>query len=86
MSKAHSSSSCSCNSWVMQNQTLSIVVARVVKVVRTRGPTRPTTGLGRVGLKFFYKCQYGSIFEPGWPTKTYGHTHYVGLYIVGLFF
>jgi len=34
------------------------------KWVGTCEPTWLTTGLGRVGLKFFYKFQYGLIFDP----------------------
>ena len=34
------------------------------KWVGTHEPTRLTTGLGRVGLKFFYKFQYRLIFYP----------------------
>jgi len=34
------------------------------KWVGTREPTRLTTGSNRVGLKFFYKFQYGLIFYP----------------------
>jgi len=34
------------------------------KWVGTCEPTRLTTGSGRVGLKFFYKFQYGLIFDP----------------------
>jgi len=33
------------------------------KWVRTREPTRLTTSSGRIGLNFFYKFQYGLIFD-----------------------
>jgi len=50
------------------------ILVELSKWVRTREPTRPTMGLGRVGLKFFIKFQYGLIFdpvrlEPGSPTR-----------------
>jgi len=45
---------------------------RVVKMVGTRKSIQSTMSLSRVGLKFFYKFQYGLIFdsahlEPGSP-------------------
>jgi len=36
----------------------------LLKWVGTREPTRLTTGSGRVGLKLFYKFQYGLILDP----------------------
>jgi len=38
------------------------ILVRLSKWVGTREPTSFTTCLGRVGLKFFYKFQYGLIF------------------------
>jgi len=68
------------------------------KWVRTRGSIQSTTGLG---WKFFTNVSTGQFFirstknpihpgwthgEPGWPTNSYGHTHYVGFAILGMFF
>jgi len=36
------------------------------KWIGTYEPTRPTTGLDQVGLKFFYKFEYGLIFDPAY--------------------
>jgi len=37
------------------------ITVELSKWVETREPTRLTMGSGRVGLKFFYKFQYGLI-------------------------
>jgi len=36
-------------------EALVVYIIESSKWVKTRGPTWPTIGLGRVGLKFFYK-------------------------------
>jgi len=41
-----------------------MLVLELSKWVGTREPTRLITGLSRVRLKFFYKFQYGLIFDP----------------------
>jgi len=40
------------------------MLLKLSKWVGTHEPIQLTTGLDRVGLKFFYKFQYGLIFNP----------------------
>jgi len=69
------------------------------KWVETREPTRPTMGSGQVRLKFFYKFQYGLIFdpthlefdlpdwicgEPGWLTNSQIKGYISIFYYIGL--
>jgi len=44
------------------------VKVELAKWVETRGPTRSIMGLGWVGLNWFYKFQYGLIFDPTHPS------------------
>jgi len=47
------------------------------KWVTTRESIRLITDLGRVGLKFFYKFQYGLIFDPTHPGWTRGESSWL---------
>jgi len=49
------------------NKAYSLVWIELSKWVGTREPIRLTTGSDRIRLKFFYKFQYGLIFDPAHP-------------------